>query len=349
MKPLFKLMSLMLLCLAAGPAFAASDLYTGEVDVVSQSEAERKAALPTALDHVLRKLSGQQVLPETPEVQTALERAASMVIAFGYRNVPRLASDGTEMEQLRLEVRFAPEPVDEMMRVLRLPRWRAQRTPVVLWIVVDDGRQRSLMPLEYQYAYESALSIAEYRGQPMQWPGLSPELQEQVDLQLLWGGYTDQLLADGADNAGILVAAARREGPVWNVRWSYADNSASNSWRSRGTELELALGDGINQLVDLLVSVNSIDAEGQGVFRSELLLTDLGSSAAYARCMAYLESLGLVDDIAVLGIGPEGLRLELRLNAAPTYLESSLRSDGVLEPSGKFGAYRLVTARVPAG
>jgi hypothetical protein len=342
-------MSLVLLCLVNGPLFAASDLYTGEVAVVSQSEAEREAALPLALGHVLRKLSGLQALPETPEVEAALEQAASIVIAFGYRNVPRLASDGTEREQLQLEVRFAPAPTDEMMRVLRLPRWRAQRPPVVLWIVVDDGRERALMPLEYQYAYESALGLAQSRGQPMRWPGLSPALQEQIDLQLLWGGYTDQLLADGADNAGILVAAARREGPLWNVRWSYADSNASNNWRSRGTELELALGEGINQLVDLLVSVNSIDAAGQGVFRSELLLTDLGSSAAYARSLAYLESLGLVDDVAVLGIGPAGLRLELRLNADPSYLESSLRNDGVLEPSGTFGAYRLVVAPEPAG
>ncbi len=349
MKPLAKLLLALLLCLVTGTLMAATDLYTGEVDVSSQAEAERDAALPLALGHVLRKLSGLQALPETPEVEAALATAESLVIAFGYRNVTRLAPDGTGLEQLQLEARFAPGPTDEMLRVLRLPRWRPERPVVVLWVVVDDARGRSLMPLEYEYAFESARSLALYRGQPLEWPGLDPELKAQVDLQLLWGGYTDQLLADGADNAGVLVAAARREGPNWNVRWSFADSSASNSWRSGGTELGLALNDGINQLVDLLASENSIDAAGQGVFRSELLLTELGSSTAYVRTLAYLESLSLVDGVTVLGIGPQGLRLELKLNADPGYLESSLLRDGVLEPSGAPGSYRLALISGPAG
>lgn len=348
-KSVSRLLLLFLLCLPVAGAFAAPDLYTGEVDVSSQDEAERQAALPLALAHVLRKLSGQRALPETPGVEAALAGASSLVVAFGYRTVPRLASDGTELEQLQLEVRFAPGPTDQLLRSLQLPLWRPQRTPVVLWIVVDDGRGRSLMPLEYQFAYEAARSLAESRGQPLEWPGLSPELQEQVDLQLLWGGYTDQLVADGADNAGILVAAARREGPVWNVRWSYSDSSASNNWRSRGTELQLALDEGINQLVDLLASINSIDPSGQGVFRTELLLTGLAGGKAYTRCLDYLESLSLVDGVEVLGIGPAGLRLELRLNADPSYLESSLRMDGVLETTGVPGAYRMKTSAEPAG
>lgn len=348
--PLLLILLLALFSLPGGETMAALDLYTGEVDVSSQSEAERDEAVPLAFAHVLRKLSGLRDLPETPEVEAALAKADALVIAFGYRNVSRLSPDGSELEQLQLEVRFAPGPTDEVLRALRLPRWRPQRAPVVMWVVVDDGRGRSLMPLEYQYAYESARALAIYRGQALDWPGLDPELQAQVDLQLLWGGYTDQLIADGADNAGILVAAARREGPVWNVRWSFADNNASNSWRTGGPELGLALEEGVNQLVDLLASINSIDAAGQGVFRTELLLTDLGSSSAYTASLAYLESLSLVDRVTVLGIGPQGLRLELKLNAAPDYLENLLLSDGVLEPSGApgTGSFRRAMQASPA-
>jgi hypothetical protein len=337
-----------LLALAPLPLLADEDLYAGVVPVSSQSAAEREAALPAALAQVLGKLSGLRELPATPEMEAVLADAGSALIAFGYRQAPRLQADGTELEVLLLEARFAPPSVDRMARQLALPRWRPERSPVVLWIVVDDGLGRSLAPVEYQYAFESAALTARLRGQPVEWPGLSPELQEQLDLQLLWGGYTEQLLADGADNAGVLVAAARREGPEWNVRWSFADGLNADSWRTNGTDLQQALNEGMHELADRVAALSSIGPEGLGVFRSEILVSELRGSSDYARVLAYLDRLSLVDEVDVMSLGPNGLRLSLQLNAAPGFLETSLEQDGFFEPLASAsgvplpGSYRLV-------
>jgi hypothetical protein len=72
-------------------------------------------------------------------------------------------------------------------------------------------------------------------------------------------------------------------------------------------------------------------------------LTDLRGGEDYARGLAYLEDLSIVDRVQVMGIGPAGLRLELFLNAEPTYLEELFRKDGVFEADPTTGSYRLVT------
>lgn len=335
---------LLVFALVGGPQLAVSndELYTGVVPVTGQGEAERRAALPQALRHVLRKLSGERELAPTAALEAALAQAPAILVAFGYREPVRTLPDGTETTELQLVASFVPSAADDLVRDLGLRRWRVQREPVVLWPVIDDRANRALMPPAYRYELDRMADVAEMRGLPVEWPGLPEELMVEVDLQQLWGGYTDQLVGPGANSQGVAIIAARREGGAWNLRWTYADASTSTSWRSRATELQAALDDGMNTLVDTVAALNAIAPAGQGSFSTELLLTDLRNSGDYARTIAYLEGLSLVEGVQVLGIGPTGLRLQVALNADPTYLEDVFRQDGLLEADPTLGSYRLV-------
>lgn len=333
------------LLLAGTAARGDTDLYTGVVPVSGQGEAERTAMLPEALLHVLRKLSGQRDISPGPALDAAMSRAGELLIAFGYSEAILPQPDGTKERSLRLEARFSPPAMDALLRDLGLQRWRVEREPVVLWVVVDDGRGRTLMPVEYAYEYERMEAVAERRGLPVAWPGLSEELTEQIDVQLLWGGYTEQLVGEGSATEGVAVVAARREGPEWNVRWSYADGTMNSSWRSRAPDLEQALTSGAEELADRVAAINAIGPAGQGEFDAALRITGLAGASDYARCLTYLRGLSLVDGVDVLGIGPAGLRLQLVLNAEPAYLEDILRRDGVLEAGQVDGDWRLVSGR----
>lgn len=329
------------LCLAA-PVAGAQDLYAGTVPVAGQGVQEREQAVPDALIQVLQKQSGLRELPIHPALDQALKEAQRLMLSFQYLESERQLPDGgTEIQQL-LSVQFLPDAVDNLVREMGLPRWRLERDPVVIWMVVDDGRSRELMPLEYQYAFDRVEDIAALRGLPVAWPGLSEELKEQIDLQLLWGGYTEQLLAAGSASSGVVIVAARREGPEWNLRWTYADLNATTSWRSRDRELSFALADGVHQLTDLVASVNSIGPAGLGIWQVELLVAGMHSGQDYARCLNYLQGLSLVDDVSVLQAGPAGVRLVLALNADPDYLQRAIVRDGVLESGEQDNEFRLV-------
>lgn len=325
------------------PAAAlAQDLYSGVVPVQGQGADERAAQLPQVLRQVLQKQSGLYELPAQAGLEGALQRASELLIGFQYQDFERLLPDGSTQQELQLQGRFQPDAVDHLVRELGLPRWRHERQPVVLWVVIDDGRGRVLMPEDYRYAWQRVEEVALARGLPVAWPGLSDELLAQVDLQLLWGGYTDQLLADGAAADGVVIVAAHRQGPEWNLRWTFADRDSSSTWQGRAPELELALAEGTHQLVNHVATAHSIGPAGAGSWQVELLVQGLRSGADYARCLGYLQGLSLVDSVAVLSAGENGMRFRLELNTEPEWLQRAIEQDRVLARGSRAGDYRYL-------
>ena len=158
-----------LLCAVVGIARAAvPDLYAGFVPVSGTGEAERQQAMPSALIHVLQKLSGIRELPATEELDRVLGEASRMAVAFYYEDRQRLMPDGSSLEETFMVANFLPDAVNRALRELGLPRWRTERPPITFWLVIDDGGARRLMPDEYAYARDAMGWVADQRGFPLQ-------------------------------------------------------------------------------------------------------------------------------------------------------------------------------------
>ncbi len=313
---------LILILLPAGNAFSQpAGLYTGEVLVKSQHKLERNHALPLALEQVLKKLSGQGSFDDYPLVDPVLDSAASIVVSFHYRNVESILADNSVSDQLHLVARFAPAEVDQLLRKLQLPLWLAERQPVEIWVVVDDGMGRRIMPVEYAYAWQSMNEIAAARGQPVSWPQPDEEGVFPVDAQLLWGGYTEDIT--GRDGAA-LIAAARREGTEWSVRLNLAYGGQNWAWRQHDVDLQHALSDSMQEAVNRIAEANTIAATDQGKWLHELTVTGIGGADDYRRCLNYLQNLSIVDRVSVTAASRGMVRFRLELNAMPIYLDEVL-------------------------
>lgn len=107
-------------------------------------------------------------------------------------------------------------------------------------------------------------------------------------------------------------------------------------------DLALALTEGIHRLTDEVAAAQSIGPAGLGEWRTELLVAGLGSAADYARCLAYLQELGVVDRVDLLSLRGREARFALALNADPTYLQASIGRDGLLAFDETADLYRLV-------
>lgn len=339
---MLKIIAIIFLVFSTAPTALALDLYSGEVTVQDQGVAERANAVPAALIQVLQKLSGRRELPLTPSLDSALASADGMLVSFHYREHERSLPDGAVNAELRLVASFFPAAVDRVLQELELPRWRQARQPIVIWVVVDDGRSRSLQPPEFLYAWDAMEDIASLRGLPVAWPGLSEELKQQIDLQLLWGGYTEQLFLEGSDSDGVVIVAARREGPEWNVRWNHSDGVETSNWRTRDRDFSFAMVEGIHHLAEIVATANSIDAAGRGEWQVEVRITGFKSAKDYARCLAYLQGLSLVDEVAVAQAGPDGIVFDLVLNAAPEFLAQFIKQDRILGASETDNEYHLL-------
>lgn len=335
----------LVLALAAAAPAGAVDLYSGDVSVPDQGVSERQKAVPAALIQVLQKHSGLRELPLHPSLDSALLSANRIMVSFHYREHERLAPDGTVGKEWRLVAGFLPEAVDAIVRDLELPRWRAERKPVTIWIVVDDGQGRRLLPVEYEYARDALTDVAGIRGLPIAWPQLSEEEMELIDLQLLWGGFADEL--PRRDDNDVVIVAARREGPVWNVRWNFAGHRETSGWRIRDTDLSFALVDGLHRLTDLVAARDSIAPSAQGDWQAEIRVLGFRGAPDYASCLTYLESLSVVERVVVAEAGLGTVRFRLDLNATPEYLERELQRDRVLVAGPVDSEYWLAHAIEP--
>ncbi|MGA9575767.1 MAG: DUF2066 domain-containing protein, partial [Lysobacterales bacterium] len=231
------LLIIVTLHLSVAQALAQTDLYSGEIPVSSQGEADRNAAIPLALVQVMQKLSGKREIPASPAFDDALSNAARYLRSYRYAKVARDTADGDVSEQLRLVAQFMQPEVDRIVQEIGLPRWRQERPDVQLWVVFDDDLSRQLKPIRFNYAWESIEDIAAMRGLPVSWPELDEEELQLLDMRLVWGGFTDYLVERGAPQDGVAIIAVRREGPEWVVRWNLASGSQTWSWQNNDIEL----------------------------------------------------------------------------------------------------------------
>lgn len=314
-------------------AVAASILYSGEVAVPSQSEADRNEAMPDALIHVLQKLSGLRKIPLSPVLDKGLSEADKMLLSFRYETVDRTSPDGAITRELRLVAEFIASEVDRLIRQAGLPRWQHERPAVQIWVVVDDGINRKLKPLQFEYAWESIEDVAALRGLPVSWPDLDKEERQLIDMRLVWGGFTDYLVERGAPPDGVAIIAARREGPLWTLGWNVANGVQSWSWRSSDQEVMVALAEGIHKMTDQIAAANSIAASEQGLSVVDVTIGGLNSSKAYINCLNYLQGISLVTSVEILGADPGRVHFRLQLNATSAFLAESFRRGSVLIPS----------------
>jgi len=304
-------------------------LYSGEAPVENQQLKERNRALPLALMQVLQKISGLRYFEDYPLVELALDKAGSILVSFHYRNEETTLADGSASSEMRLVAQFSEPEVNELVRSLQLPLWQPARQAIQIWLVVDDGLDRRILPLEFAYAWEAMEETAKLRGMPVVWPEPDEEGNYPVDLQLLWGGYTEDLV--GLDNSAVMVAAARREGPEWSVRINLGYGGQNWTWRFRDVDLQLALSESMQQAVDLVAQANTIVASDQGMWLHELTVTGVSGADDYARCLAYLQSLSVVERVSVSFARAGLVRFSLELNALPQYLDEALSSGNMLE------------------
>ena len=326
---------LLTLFLLPFPTSLAADagLYTGETVVPDQSAEERRRGLPRALGNVLIKISGLRNFDENPVVEPSLRRASSMVLSFHYRNAEVVLSDGSLLLETRLVAQFSQSEVDQLARELELPFWRPERMPLEVWLVVDDGLDRRIMPLEYDYIRGAMSETATMRGLHVVWPESDEEGMYPVDMQLLWGGYTEDLVGRG--DLGVMILAARREGLDWGVRANLSYGSGDWAWRLQDIDLQGAMTESMQQAVDYIAGANTIDPQDLGVWQYELKIAGINSSRDYQRCLNFLQEISMVNQLAVVSSDSSSVTFSLELSASPRYLEETLaRSDviGIDDP-----------------
>ena len=112
------IIALVIACWSAG-ASAGSGLYTGQVPVSSQSDAERTEALKTALAQVVIRVCGDSGALAKADVAKAVADAERYVQQFSYQQ-DVVTEGGQPQVRLTLVAQFDRDAVDQLLRNLGL-------------------------------------------------------------------------------------------------------------------------------------------------------------------------------------------------------------------------------------
>lgn len=282
-------------------------LYEVEIPVEGQGRKERGLVTREALKEVLVRISGRTEADALADDEILVPRPTRFVQQFRYRKfksgevVPE-APDGAKSYTQKLWLRFTKKTVATFLRERGYPVWGKTRPATLVWLVVDDQKQRILIGNSSPHVSRTYIEQeATKKGLPFRLPLMDLADQSKVQVTDVWGNFEDTILAASQryQTEAILVGRIYLSfAKTWNTRWSLYSAGQRQDWEvSNSDTLRAAVNEGLAKTGEVL-SVRFTQVEGSQESDTVLLqvknITDLKT---YNRVIKYLKGLNAVSQL----------------------------------------------------
>jgi len=283
-------------------------LYEAEVPVESQGREERAYVVREALKEVLVRISGQNAASALADDELLVPRPTRLVQQFRYRKfksdevIPANPIDGAKPYSQKLWLRFTVKTIKKLLRAQGFPVWGKNRPATLVWLVVDDQKQRILVGnstpnISRTYIEQEATK----KGLPFRLPLLDLADQSKVQVTDVWGNFEDTILeaSQRYQTEAVLVGRIYLSfAKTWNTRWSLYLGGERHDWEVANSEtLRAAVKEGLSKAGEVLsarfTQVNS--AEDGGLIL--LQIKNVSNLKTYNKVVKYLQSLNVVTDV----------------------------------------------------
>lgn len=299
------------------------DLYTVVVPADNEADNPLEVATERALGELFVRLTGQRGAGANPAVFPILEAADRYIEQWGYQTAEDIV------------VTFDGAAVEAELRRLNLPIWGTERPLTLLWVAYDPGNgRRQLLGVEPEesedqrdrlaWLREIIEATAAERGIPMLLPLLDDEDSAALGVADVWGGFNDRIEAAsrryGAD--AVLLGRIRTSGGANAARWSLL--TGDDFRERRGT-----IRDGIDWLADTYARQYAVTGRAE---RRRVLVSEINSFDDYARVMAFMEQLSLIESLAVEEVVDDTVLLSMKIRGDAQVLQRAMTLGSVLRP-----------------
>ncbi|MCB1670258.1 MAG: DUF2066 domain-containing protein [Pseudomonadales bacterium] len=345
--------------LAIGPlsvlALPVNGLYRHEVAVENQSEQERNRAFREALAAVIVKVTGERRWLENVTIETALGNAGNFVEAIESRTESRVVEADTSLpqtnplsgspalpatvEQELLNVSFARDLIDQLLARASIPVWDSNRPGVLVWMAIqnDVGERRLLSPETDPGIMDLMREFAKERGLPILFPVLDFEDRRNLTADVIWALDEETIARASARYAPDSILSGRllfsASGDLVGL-WQFQFQDQVEVFDSIDTELASYIEDPLNRITSQLARHFAVVPSTGGQQTARLRVEGIGTLAAYAELVSYLEGLVLVEGVTVAALNGEVLELNLTLQGSQGQLSELLSLDRNLAPLG---------------
>jgi len=320
-----------LLFLLSVPLYAVQleSLYIAEVAVDDQSQPVRNIAIRKALHTVVRKVSGRRSTLSNVPLLEALSNVGSYVEQFQYK----------KREQNKgywLIVRFQKTALDRTLQQFDVPVWGANRPDVLLWLAVDDGKNRYIVNAELGDELATVLKQESLdAGLAVTLPLLDLADQRTLSFNDIWAGFSEQIqhASKRYSTKQVMFGRLLKSGDAWRFNWTLMNEGRGYDGLEKSADTSI-----IFQQVFAQVAENLADIYAPvGVVRLEKQLTmdviGINSLPQFVRVTSYLSSLDMVKKLSWEQLVDNKMILKLVITGDEAVLKDTIALNDVLSPS----------------
>lgn len=283
------------------------NLYEIEMPVEGQGREERQFVTREALKEILVRVSGKSAAAAIASDEALVPRPTRLVQQFRYRKysadeIIPASPDGAKPYTQKLWLRFTESAIAKLLLEQLLPVWGKSRPATLLWLVVDDQKQRILVGNNTAHVSRTFVEKeASRRGLPVRLPLLDLADQARVQVTDVWANFEDIILEASKryQTEAVLVGRIYRSfANTWHTRWSIYLNGQRQNWEtSSSVSLESAVNQGIAQSGELLsttfAQVKDTDANNTVLLK----VTGISDLKSYNQAIQYVKNLNIVEDV----------------------------------------------------
>lgn len=308
------------------------------VEMADNTAESRREAFKQALGKVLIKLSGTRDILDAPETQNIISSASRYVQAYNMEKV-RDSTDGQSGSEkgLAMHVEFDGPALERILVTAGLPVWSGTRPAVLVWLAVEDNRNRYVLSESSASSVLPLLQVAaDSRGVPLIIPVMDRTDRYRVEFIDVQAGFNERLTAAAERyNTDIMLIGNLKSvaGNSWSAKWTVLREHVSSSWTETGLSLAIALQSGVDGLADMLASRYAFVSAPGGKLSEYLVSVDnVTELEHYAKILSILRKLVFVESVTPVRIKETQVQYRLRIHGGIQELERTLSLSGSLVP-----------------
>ena len=282
-------------------------LYEVEMPVEGQDRKERALVVREALKEILARISGRSEASALADDKLLVPRPTLFIQQFRYRKfkstdvIPE-APEGAKPYTQKLWLRFTKKSVAKLLRSQGYPVWGKTRPATLVWLVVDDQKQRILISNSSAHVSRSYIEQeAKKKGLPFRLPLMDLADQSKLQVTDVWGNFEDTILAASSryQTEAILVGRIYLSfAKTWNTRWSLYSAGQRYDWEVDNTDsLHTAVNQGLaktGEELSIRFTQANTSQESDTILVQVKNITNLKK---YNNVIKYLKGLNVVTQI----------------------------------------------------
>ena len=331
-------------------ALQVSGLYSQQIPVTNDGEAERNRAFREAFAAVVVKVSGDPRWLENLAIERAIAQAQNYVEATSYisesiqlpleDNTLPLDSDEEQFytaEQRIISVNFAAALINELLEDAGIPVWDDNRPSVLVWMVLQNsaGEREFLTVGSNPEIVKVMQDFAAARGLPIIFPVLDFEDRKSLSENIAWN-LDEAAISSASERYGADSILAGRlhftaSGELVGL-WQFRFQEETDVFDGFDSELKSYLYDPLNRITTQLAGYFAILPESIDGDTVRLRIDGIKNLNAYSSLLNYVENLGLVATVTTAEVDGERIELQLSLVGDTRQLYEQIALDRDLLP-----------------